>query len=286
MLYSMRIYLIIAAVTLILIIAFLTFKSAYDNSLFVRKNSRVYVGVWLGKDTYVLSISQNVGQSHLLYFPPEQEVVIPGGLKGYKVGALGKVAHITDDVKLYKKALSQLSGLPIDEYLYTDTSDVFYEGSDMADKNIGSIARELSGALWQLRGTSVLNKIFLYQKIGNMRGSNTELYIKLKPDPVGMYDREFRSEKRLVQMVHSNTPDTAVFLAKLLEGVGIRVSDIGSQQQNESRGVCQVIERAPVQSATAKYITDYFGCEYKLGDTGLYEVQFILSKPLVQEWKL
>jgi hypothetical protein len=282
----MRLYLIVAAIVLILLIVLLTFKSAYDESLFVRKNSRAYVGIWLGKDTYVLSISQNIGQSHLLYFPPEQEVIIPGGLKGYKVGALGKVAHITGDAKLYKKALSQLSGLPIDEYLYLDTSEVFYEGSNMEDKNIGSISSEISGALWRLRGTSLLNKIFLYQKLGNMRGSNTEFYVKLKPDPVGMYDREFRSEKRLVQMVHSNTLDTAVFLAKLLEGVGIRVSDIGSQPQNESEGVCQVIERGPGQSATARYITSYFGCEYKQGDTGLYEVQFILSKQLVAEWKL
>ncbi|MEI7652818.1 MAG: hypothetical protein WCJ70_00880 [bacterium] len=282
----MRLYLIIAATGLIVLIAFLTFKSAYDKSLFVRKNSRAYVGIWLGKDTYVLSISQNIGQSHMLYFPPEQEVIIPGGLKGYKVGALGKVAHIAEDTKLYKKALSQISGLPIDEYLYLDTSEVFYAGSEVEDRTIGSITGEVRGALWSLRGTSLLNKIFLYQKLGNMRGSNTELYIKLKPDPVGMYDREFRSEKKLVQMIHSNTLDTAAFLAKLLEGVGIRVSDIGSQPPTEGGGECQVIERGTEQSATARYITDYFGCKYKLGDTGLYEVQFILSKPLVAEWKL
>ncbi len=282
----MRVPLIIAASILIIIVLAFTFKEAYSKSLYVRKNSRVYVGIWLGKDAYVVSISQNIGQSHLLYYPPEQEVVIPGGLKTYKIGALGKLAQLTGDNKLFKKALSQISSLPIDESLYLDKNEVYYEGSKVEERSIGSIASEMRSALWSLKGTTLMNKVFLYQKLGNMRGSNTELYVKFKPDPVGMYDREFRSEKRLVQMIHSNTLNTAVFLSKLLEGVGIRVSDIGSQPPTGDGGECQVIERDSEQSATSRYIVEYFGCTYRQGDTGLYEVQFILSKRLVDEWKL
>lgn len=282
----MRVPLIIAASILIIIVLAFTFKETYSKSLYVRKNSRVYVGVWLGKDAYVVSISQNIGQSHLLYYPPEQEVVIPGGLKTYKIGALGKVAQLTGDNKLFKKALSQISSLPIDESLYLDKNEVYYEGSKVEERSIGSIASEMRSSLWSLKGTTLLNKVFLYQKLGSMRGSNTELYVKLKPDPVGMYDREFRREKRLVQMIHSNTLDTAVFLSKLLEGVGIRVSDIGSQPLSGDGGECQVIERDSEQSATSRYIAEYFGCTYRQGDTGLYEVQFILSKRLVDEWRL
>ncbi|MEI6327212.1 MAG: hypothetical protein WCO78_03790 [Candidatus Roizmanbacteria bacterium] len=280
---SRQIYLIAGLSLLFIIITVLVWRS-YQNSLFVLDRNRILVGVWLGDESYVLSLPKESGQNHILWYPPSQEVTIPGGLKNYRLGALSKVAQLESDPRLYTKAMSQLSGIPLERTFYKNTQEVYY-GDNQIHESISEITSQVRSSVWGLEGGSLWDKLFIYQKLGSLRSSNTELYIKLKPDKANLYDRIFRNEKQLVQMTYPGTPATAMFLSQLLEGIGIRVSDIGAYS-NPVAKQCIVTEKTHTQSKTAAYITEYFGCAYKTGDTGLYEIQFALGSDTIEEWKL
>lgn len=280
---SRQIYLISGLFLFLLVVIVLAWRS-YQTSLFVLDRNRILVGIWLGEEAYVLSLPKESGQNHLLWYPPSQEVTIPGGLKNYKLGALAKVAQLESDPRLYTKAMSQLAGIPLEKTLYKSTQEVYY-GEPEAHGTVSEIATQIRSSLWNLDGGSFWDKLFLYQKAGALRSSNTELYIKLKPDKANLYDRLFRNEKRLVQMTYSGLPETAFFLSRLLEGIGIRVSDIGPYTGPAIKQ-CVVTEKVGTQSKTAAYITGYFGCRYQTGDTGLYEIQFALGSDTIEEWRL
>ncbi len=278
-----QIYLI-SGLLLFLIVIFVLAWRSYQTSLFVLDRNRILVGVWLGEEAYVLSLPKDSGQNHILWYPPSQEVTIPGGLKNYKLGALAKVAQLESDPRLYTKAMSQLAGIPLEKTLYKSTQEVYY-GDPETQGSVSEISAKVRSSLWNLEGGSFWDKLFLYQKAGTLRSSNTELYIKLKPDKANLYDRLFRNEKRLVQMTYSGTPETAFFLSRLLEGIGIRVSDIGAYSGPVIKQ-CVVTEKVGGESKTAAYIAEYFGCTYKTGDTGLYEIQFALGSDTIEEWRL
>lgn len=280
---SRQIYLI-SGLFLFLIVIFVLAWRSYQTSLFVLDRNRILVGIWLGEEAYVLSLPKESGQNHVLWYPPSQEVTIPGGLKNYKLGALAKVAQLESDPRLYTKAMSQLAGIPLEKTLYKNTQEIYY-GEPEAYGSISEIAAKVRSSLWNLQGGSVWDKLFLYQKAGALRSSNTELYVKLKPDKANLYDRLFRNEKRLVQMTYPGSPETAFFLSRLLEGIGIRVSDIGPYTGPVIKQ-CVITEKVGTQSKTAAYITEYFGCMYKTGDTGLYEIQFALGSDTIEEWRL
>ncbi len=280
---SRQLYLLSGVFICVVVLVVLAWRS-YHSSLFALDRNRILVGIWLGDQAYVLSLPKESGQYHVLWYPPSQEVTIPGGLKKYKLGALAKVAHLESDLRLYTKAMSQLSGIPLDRTLYKDTEEVYYD-DPQTEKSVSEVSSNIKSSLWTLKGASFWDKLFLYQKIGTMRSSNTELYIKLKPDKVNLFDRIFRNEKRLVQMTYPDTAGTAMFLSRLLEGIGIRVSDIGAYNGAVSK-TCIVTEKTGSRTKTAAYITEYFGCQYQNGDTGLYEIQFTLGSDTIGEWRL
>jgi hypothetical protein len=64
-------------------------------------------------------------------------------------------------------------------------------------------------------------------------------------------------------------------IANVLDGSGIRVSDISQTQHVINK--CIITEPAGEKSITAKALIDYFHCDYKTGSTDLYDILFELG---------
>jgi hypothetical protein len=260
--------------------------TSYSNSLYAIAHNRSYIGIWLGDVAYVLIIGQHSGPHYILTYGAGRDVVIPGGLQNYKNGALGKISKLTKDDNLFRKALSQMSLLPLHRAAYLDTNDVYYD-SKLISNDIKQVAESIKTKIWNLKNLSLLDKWYIYRSLSQLRNSNTDLYIKNKPDQAALYDRTMRNEKKLVQIVYPESYDTASFISQLLEGIGVRVSDIGSIGNDNIIKRCKVIESSTDKmSETAIFIKNYFSCEYEKGRTGLYEIQFQIGREVIEEWRI
>ena len=101
-----------------------------------------------------------------------------------------------------------------------------------------------------------------------------------------LLDKSFRNEKKLIQIRYISSESTAVFLSKLLENTGIRVADISRNEESEKLQKCTVIESGDSFSQTSIFMSRYFGCDLKKGDTGLYEVQWRIDASIEEKWRL
>jgi len=266
-----------------LILAYFLYKS-YSASLYNSSLTRINIGIW-GEHSYVLSLGKTTKQHHIFLFGNSYEVQVPGGLKGYKIGALGKLADLEKDPQLFIKAMGEGSGVFIHKYLQELDADIYYDDTWLDTLKFNDVKKELLSKVFLPGDLNIFDRIFVYLAIRDSTPSQSTL-VKVKkevPDLL-LYDKVFRNEKQLVQILYSDSERTAYFISRLLENTGIRVADI-SKNTSETTN-CVIVESAKNFSQTSRFISSYFGCELREGDTGLYEVQWILDGKVENRWKL
>lgn len=276
----------------------------YAKSFFASSASRIHVGIWGGKHTYVLSLGKTTKQHYFFVFQNSHTIKVPGGLKKYKIGALGKLAHLEHDPHVFIKALSQASGLLIQKTLYEDTDTVYYDEEEGEKVNQDQILKDIRVDIVKPGNLSLFDRIFVLLTVQNARPSQTSIeYVTENSTPKvnALLDKTFRNEKKLVQIRFIQSEPTALFLSSMLENMGIRVADISQidntlststseatdRAQMKKRGdECEVVEPGPRFSNTSQFISQYFECALVHGDTGLYEIQWNLSTHVEEKWKL
>lgn len=265
---------------------FFVYREISESLSFAPLN-RVNVGVW-GKHTLIVSISKNSNQHYIIPLPADMSVEIPGGLKEYRVGALGKLAQLESDPKLFSKALGMGAGVFLHKTLYESGSEIYYEDSDADTITLETALRELKGSAFRKGDMNLFDRISFYYTVSKLNPSNTTLVRSpLNSTQVVLFDKTFRNERKLVQMLYAKSQRTAILLAKILENTGIRVADIAGREAGKGSGrECFVVEKGEAFSYTARFIAQYFSCVLEHGETGLYEIQWILGSDVEQKWKL
>lgn len=275
--------LIFGILLMFLVLACLTFMN-YLQSLFNTSLTRVNIAVW-GKRSYVISLGKTARQHYIFLFPNSYEVQVPGGLRGYKIGSLGKLAKLEQDPQLFAKAMGQGSKVFIHKSLHDDSGAIYDDDSWLASVKFAQIKDDIVQAVFKSGDLTLFDRLFLYLTIREARPSQTTLVrVKDTVPELLLYDKVFRNEKKLVQMSYAHSERTALFIAQLLENSGIRVADI--TQGSSPRPKCAIIESGDAHSQTSRFLSSYFGCELLHGDTGLYEIKWQLDEKVEKEWKL
>lgn len=277
-------YLLIGMI-LIVVILIIWLAKQFTSSFFVSKYQRVNIGMW-GKRTMILSYNLNSPDHSLIIFSNNYEVEIPGGLKGYTVGAIGKLVDLEKKPLIFKKALSSAGQVLIHKTQYENTNEVYFDdfGDLSSDDAIKSI---ITASLFGPGELNLLERIFIFIHLSDVVGQRTSRFIvssqKIEPK---LYEKVFRNERELVQLQYQKSSRTAYEFASMLENIGIRVSDILPIDRGERREVekCEVIESDAEVSETAKFLSAYFGCRVVRGDTGIYNIKLILDEQIEKEW--
>lgn len=266
-----------------LIFAYFLYKS-YSASLYNSSLSRINIGIW-GEHSYVLSLGKTTKQHYIFLFGNSYEVQVPGGLKGYKIGALGKLANLEKDPQLFIKAMGEGSGVFIHKYVHNLDPEIYYDDTWLDTMQFNDVKKELLKKIFLPGDLSIFDRVFIYLAIRDARPSQSTL-VKVKNEVPNLllYDKIFRNEKKLVQILYTESERTAYFISQLLENTGIRVADI-SKNTAKTKG-CVIVESTSNFSQTSRFISNYFGCELREGDTGLYEVQWVLDSKVENRWKL
>lgn len=275
--------LLFGLVLLVFMFAYFLYR-AYTHSFYSTPFTRINISVW-GNHSYVISLGKTTKQQYIFLFPNSYEVQVPGGLQGYKIGALGKLSALENDPQLFAKAMGQGSGVFVHKYLH-DTNNEIYDDDTWVDKiSFSEIKHDIEASIFRTGNMSLLDRLYLYFAIYNAKPSQTTL-VRVKQDipALLLYDKVFWNEKKLVQIVYAESERTAYFISKLLENTGIRVADISKNSKTASE--CVVIESSERFSQTSQFLSSYFGCVLRRGNTGLYEIQWILNRRVEDTWKL
>ncbi|MBP6993664.1 hypothetical protein KBB12_00285 [Candidatus Woesebacteria bacterium] len=269
--------------TICLVIAYLTFNS-YSQSLFNTPLTRVNIAIW-GEHSYVISLGKTARQHYIFLFPNSYEVQVPGGLRGYKIGSLGKLAQLEQDPQLFAKAMGQGSKVFIHKSLHNSSGTIYDNNTWLDSMKFAQIRNDILRSIFGSGDLTLFDRLYLYLTIREARPSQTTLVrVKDTVPELLLYDKVFRSEKKLVQVLYTHSEKTALFIAQLLENSGIRVADI--TQNPSPQSTCTIIEPGTTYSQTSQFLSSYFDCELARGDTGLYEIQWILDERVEKEWKL
>lgn len=275
--------LLFGLVLLVFMFAYFLYR-AYTHSLYSTPFTRINISVW-GNHSYVVSLGKTTKQQYIFLFPNSYEVQVPGGLQGYKIGALGKLSALENDPQLFAKAMGQGSGVFVHKYLH-DAKNEIYDDDTWVDKiSFSEIKHDIEASIFRTGNMSLLDRLYLYFAIYNAKPSQTTL-VRVKQDipALLLYDKVFWNEKKLVQIEYAESERTAYFISKLLENTGIRVADISKNSKTASE--CVVIESSETFSQTSQFLSSYFGCVLRRGNTGLYEIQWILNRRVEDTWKL
>lgn len=267
--------------------------SAFANSLFFIRPARMNVVIY-GKETMYYSIDFQNKQNYRIQFDPEVKVDIPGGYGQYRVGSLGKLVKLEKNSDIFQKSFSITTTTFIHYVFYQNNDEIYYENTKDIKKPT------LNFLLFSSSNASLLDRIYLTAILFNTTDSNYKQirYQKEKNeilddvqfadksfirDSIGLlYNNDYRKEQKNTQIVYSQNYKTAQSISSLLEGNGIRVSDIN---KSSTINDCRVMIEDDIPSQTAKDISKYFSCPIVKGKTDVYDILFILGDR-EEEWKI
>lgn len=266
-----------------------------QSSLFITPPDRINM-VLYDKTVRYFSLDTAEKQDYVMTFPPDLKVDVPGGYGSYRVGSLGKLARLEKQPDILRKTFAVTTTTFIHYYFYPESDEVYYgdtSGEEYNRPSPGTILFAESNA-------GPLDRLYLaVQLLGSKKENFTAIqYLEEKNDVLGdvsfrddtfikhsiglLYQNTYRDEQQSVQIRYGHSYRTADRLSALLEGNGIRVSDITYDEQK--RSTCLVITEQ-ISSQTARDIAAYFGCQIERGKTDVYDVVLVLGN-LEREWEI
>lgn len=290
--YYRYIYIVVG----IFILIYLVFKGiqVFASSLFFSHNSRINT-VFYGQDTTFYSLDKKDARSYVMHFPSDLKMQVPGGYGSYRVGSLGKLSHLDNKPDILQKTFSDATTSFVQFYFYEDTDIVFYGDSipeDIQKPKLKHILFQKSNAQFFDRlylAVTFLNKKtddfkrIAYQEKENRLQNDVffqeESFIK---ESIGLlYQTQYRDEQKSIQIQYPENYTVAQSVGSLLEGNGIRVSDISLDLN--SKKDCVIIESNDEKSVTSQDLSSFFGCPIKKGNTDVYDIVFVLGN-VEKEW--
>ena len=288
--YLVRIFLILVVLYFI--------GTGLFNSAFFQKKDRINV-VYSENNLAYYSLGLTDKVNYFIPFFPDLEVVVPGGYGHYRLGALAKLAGLEKKPDLFRKTYSMITSSMVDFYFYPTVSSKRLEIIFGNNKSNFSLPK-FSILFFGQSNANFFDRLYLYfQFLGKTdgqfrtinslttvnRGNRTAFSADdfFEATQGVFYKRTYRSEQRNVQIVYTDSYNTAQQLGNILEGEGIRVVDLTGEQTNINN--CKVIEDKKSFSRTAIAVGRFFGCQVSVGDTEEYDIILKLGK-MEKEWEI
>ncbi len=250
-----------------------------------------------GSETDYYSLDTKAGRHYQISFPADIKVDVPGGYGQYRIGSLGKLAKLDGNAHLLEKTFAATTTTFIHYYFYPETEEVYYgtESTDLSKKP------SVMAVLFSASNASYLDRIYLTITLLGEKDTqfNKISYVKEKDNVLGdtvfrndsfmkksiglLYQSNYRAEQKSVQVLYPNKYKTASRISMLLEGNGIRVSDVSLDIERSE--LCKVIYSEDIPSETARDISSYFQCPLLQGKTDVYDIIFVLGSR-EQDWEI
>ncbi|HNQ31249.1 MAG TPA: hypothetical protein PKJ68_02065 [Candidatus Woesebacteria bacterium] len=271
---------ILVAVALVLL------ARLFFDSLYMSRLDRVNIAVW-GPQSYVMSLSRVGKQHYMIMMSNAYTVQVPGGLAGYSIGSLGKLATLEKDPRLYMKAMGVGAGVFIHKYLYDSEPTIYYDDVWLEDSKFAEIKNHILKSTWLAGNMNIFDRLWMYATIRSTKPAQMTIYkVRDNPPDVLLYDKLFRDEQKLVQLGYVASESTASFLARILENTGIRVADISRADSTMRKDSCTIVDSQESFSQTALFLAGHFGCVLEYGDTSLYDIYWVLDEKIEREWSM
>lgn len=264
---------------------FLLFKSL-SQSLIFEKKDRINLVVYDDHARYY-SLSQTGSVDYMAEFDPGQEVKVPGGYKKYRFGALGWLANQEKNPEIMKKAVSSATATFTDLYFYPGGSKIYYSNNKPQGPDVPAFYKLLlykSNANFVDRLYIVSQFIFGSHQSFNQLNNNADQADFVKRYQGHFYQKTYRNDNSIVQIIYTDRYNNAVNISNILEGNGIRVGDL-TQQDVRSSKKCVVRVEGKHVTETAKDIAKFFKCSVEDGKTGTFDIILELNKT-EEEWDI
>ncbi len=286
-----KLYLKISVGLIVILFVYFIINS-FSNSLFVNKRSKMLTIVFYQKYPVVYFLDFSTSMFYRTVLNPDWRVMVPGDYGYYRIGALQKLMSLEGKKDILKNTFSYIDNSMVDYYFYPRKVDVYYSSSS---SNLSKV--KSPKFIFMKSNTSFFNKfyiwLFLLRKTNQdfinieyptYRDKVGDLYLdvdKFSKKTKGMfYDVSYRKDNKDVQIIYTNSYNSAVVIASILEGSGIRVIDISKgekKRSGEERSKCVLIDSSMSLSYTAKSLASFFDCKIKHGKTRISDIILLLN---------
>lgn len=253
-----------------------------------------------GDETILYSVGKSDSVNYIIPFYSDLKFNIPGGYGYYRIGALGKLVEFEKDQSIIKKAFSYSTSNFINYYFIPPSDDQISYGKQISEEiNLPSFRQIFT----YKSNASIIDRLYIFYAFSNYVNKKNSTYIDnfkvsydekypilrqrdfLKSFQGLWYNEKYREEKKNVQIHYAASYQTAVGISNILEGNGIKISDIAYKDSSSKTNKCLIIEQGSSFSLTAKDLAYYFNCSLKKGDADIYDIIFVLNN-LEVDWEL
>jgi hypothetical protein len=287
----------------IIIIGFLfiyltiVFFKSFSTSLFVQKKDRVQILMY-GQNAGFYSLGIQDPRNYVLYYPADLKVQLPGGYGSYRIGSIGKLVSLDKKPELYQKTFSLVTSSFVDFYFYPSNVEVF-DGEEEQKEITKPTASDIffmnsNAGFWDkvylIMFLSNKNKddfrLLKYKEVYEVKGDLFFMQDEFAKKNIGLfYQKIYRQEKKNVQILYTTHYRAADRISQMLEGGGIRVSDISLNINPTQTKTCIVKESSSDFTYTARSIASFFHCDLKEGKTDVYDIILELGGK-EKEWEV
>lgn len=285
------------AASILIIAAIIIFVRAFISSLFVGGRDSISVVVFDNNPSYyILGLSDKI--NYFIPFAADAKIIVPGGYKNYRFGALGKLVELEKNPDLYRRAFASATSTFTNYYFYTPKTEIYYGRQVPQTTTLPSILKLMT----YKSNASFFDRIFIaFAFIGRDKADFTlmDQFAKgvgrsdkffqghdfAKSLQGYFYRRTYRNENKTVQIKYTKSYLTASTVGQIIEGNGIRVVDLGEVSDMKVKR-CLVIESGGKYSHTARDIAQYFACGLSQGDASISDIIVELGSQTEQDWNV
>ena len=261
------------------------------SSAFLKGRDKINV-VFYGEKARFYSLDQK-NINYILTFSNLVNVIVPGGYDKYKVGSIGKLTSLEKKPDIVKKTFSAMTSTFVDLYFYQKKTTIYYNNSGV-EKTPTFMEIFLTNS-----NANLIDKFFLLYIFSTNNKENFQA-IDLSPfESVGdnslfdynsfykkfqgsFFQRTYRKSNTNVQIVYTKSYKTAQLIGQMIEGEGIRVVDLSSQEKI-IKACLLVANKDIITSKTSQRLAGFFNCKTQIGETTVSDIILELGD-LEKEW--
>jgi len=272
---------------------------SYLSSLFFAEPDRLNL-VFYGKNTSFYSIDVKEDRHYFMNFPPDLKIDTPGGYGKYRIGSIGKLIELEKNYEILKKSFSLISSSFVSYYFINSKDEIFY-GLESSTELLKPTIADL---LFSQRNSSFFDTLYILMLFSIKKDSDfvNISYTKKMDSALGkvdfsgdsffknslglFYQQVYRTEKQSIQIKYYESRKTAVNLSNIIEGNGIRVSNISKSMKKQIGDSCVVIYSSSNKNETAMDMANFFECTLVNGKTGIYDIVFEFNNDFEKKWEI
>src|SRR3989344_1187581 len=262
---------------IIMLVAVFVLATGFVRAVKTFKKDRLNVLFYSEKPVF-FSLGVREGVHYRGVFTDDVLLQVPGGYGRYRAGALGKLSQIEKDETIIQRAFSAAVSSYVDFYFYPKSSIIYFDQSDKNSRiSILTLVRTIFSRQ-HITNTNLWDRIFLFASFMSTRKNS---FIDLPIDQFTQqdeqltfddrafakkhqgffYQKSIREEEENVEIVYGESYEAAEFISRILEGEGMHVVDIATDDLPKT---CIINEDISSQiSRTAYYLAHMFDCEVR-----------------------